>query len=207
MCSHAEGRVPYPLDIVPSTNPDAGELVSWNRVMTQTEIAAAIVAHLDALHNLAAWLIDDSAEASALVQATCRQALRMISPQRPGTNLRVGLLSIMWGLYRQAHIPGGDGLSDIEVEQLATDKRSLLYTLRKTDLDVGLRQLPEALRAAVVLSDMESYPVEDLATIFGWSKPHTQAVLSTARQLLERFLRARLAATEVLPAPEVKDSP
>jgi hypothetical protein len=54
---------------------------------------------------------------------------------------------------------------------------------------------------------MEGCAVEDLATIFGWSKPHTQAVLSTARQLLERFLRARLAATEVLPTPEVKDSP
>ena len=100
--------------------------------MTQTELAAAIVVHLDALHNLAAWLARDSAEASALVQATCRQALRTISQQRSGTNLRVGLLSMMWGLYRQAHMPSGDGLSDIVVEHVTTDKRMLFYTLSQS---------------------------------------------------------------------------
>lgn len=175
--------------------------------MTQMDLAAAIVVHLDALHNLAAWLARDSAEASALVQATCRQALQTISQQHSGTNLRVGLLSIMWAVYRQAHIPSGDGLSDIVVEQVGTDKRTLFYTLHRADLDAGLRKLPEALRAALILSDMEHYPMEDLATIFGWLKPKTQACLSIARQLLDSFLQARLAATTVLPAPpEVKDS-
>jgi DNA-directed RNA polymerase specialized sigma24 family protein len=180
--------------------------VPWNRVMTQPDLAAAIVVHLDVLHNLAAWLARDSAEAFALVQATCRHALRMISQQRSGTNLRVGLLSIMWGLYRQAHIPSGDGLSQVVVEQAATDKRMLFYTLRRADLDAGLRQLPEVLRAALILSDMEGYPVEDLATIFGWSKSSTQTVLSTARRHMDSFLQTRLAATAISPAPEVKDS-
>jgi len=131
----------------------------------------------------------------------------MVSLQGSGTNLRVELLGIMWGLYRQAHIPSGDGLSGIVVEQVATDKRTLFYTLRRGDLDAGLRQLPEALRAVLILSDMENYPVEDLAIIFGWSKLNTQAFLSMARQLLDSFLQARLAATTVSPAPEVKDSP
>jgi DNA-directed RNA polymerase specialized sigma24 family protein len=175
--------------------------------MTQTELAAAIVVHLDALHNLAAWLARDSADASALVQATCRQALRTIPQHLSGTNLRVELLTIMWGLHRQAHTPSSDGLGEIAVEHVATDKRMLFHTLCRADLDAGLRQLPEALRAALILTDMEGYPLEDLATIFGWSKPRTQVVLSTARQLLDSFLQARLAATVVSPAPEVKDSP
>ena len=175
--------------------------------MTQTELTAAIVVHLDALHNLAAWLARDSADAEALVQATCRQALRVIPQQRSGTNLRVGLLTIMWGLHRQAHTPGADGLSEVVVEQVATDKRVLFHTLRGADLDAGLRQLPEAQRAALILTDVEGCPLEDLATIFGWSKPRAQVVLSTARQLLESFLQARLAATAVSPAPEAKDSP
>jgi DNA-directed RNA polymerase specialized sigma24 family protein len=83
----------------------------------------------------------------------------------------------------------------------------LFHTLRRTDLDAGLRQLPEALRAALILTDIEGYPLEDLATIFGWSKPKAQGVLSTARQRLENFLQARLAPTGISPAPEVKDSP
>jgi DNA-directed RNA polymerase specialized sigma24 family protein len=175
--------------------------------MTQTELAAAIVVHLDALHNLAAWLARDSAAASALVQATCRQALRMIPQQLSGTNLRVGLLTIMWGLYRQDHMLSGDGLSDIAVEHVTTDKRGLYHTLSRADLDAGLRQLPEALRAALILTDMEGHPLEDLAAIFGWSKPRTQTALATARQLLDRFLQARLTSTGVSPAPELKDSP
>jgi DNA-directed RNA polymerase specialized sigma24 family protein len=195
------------VEILPLADPDAGGLVPWTRAMTQTELTAAIVVHLDALHNLAAWLAHDSAEASALVQATCRQALRIMPQQRLGTNLRVGLLTILWGLYRQTYSPSGDGLGDIAVEPVATDKRTLFYTLRRVDLDAGLRQLPEALRAALILTDMEGYALEDLATIFGWSKPSTQAVLSTARQLLDNFLQARLAATAVSPAPEGKDSP
>jgi DNA-directed RNA polymerase specialized sigma24 family protein len=173
--------------------------------MTQTELTAAIVVHLDTLHNLAAWLARDSADAAALVQATCRQALRMIPQQLSGTNLRVGLLTIMWGLYRQAHTPSADGLSEVVVEQVATDKRVLFHTLRRADLDAGLRQLPEAQRAALILTDVEGYPLEDLATIFGWSKSRTHVVLSTARQRLESFLQAHLAATAMSPAPEAKD--
>jgi DNA-directed RNA polymerase specialized sigma24 family protein len=175
--------------------------------MTQTELTAALVPHLDALHNLAAWLAHDSADALALVQATCRQALRMIPQQLSGTNLRVGLLTIMWGLYRQEHPPSGDGLDEKAMQHGATDKRMLFYTLSRAELDAGLRQLPEALRGALILTDMEGYPLEDVAAIFGWSKPRTQVVLSKARQLLERFLQARLAATVVSPAPEAKDSP
>jgi DNA-directed RNA polymerase specialized sigma24 family protein len=175
--------------------------------MTQTALTAAIVLHLDALHNLAAWLARDSAAAAALVQATCRQALRIIPQQRPGTNLGVGLLTIMWGLYRQDHPSSADGSDDVAVEHVATDKRMLLHTLSRADLEAGLRQLPEALRAALILTEMEGYPLEDVAAIFGWSKPGAQVVLSNARQLLDSFLQARLTATAASPAPKAKDSP
>ena len=77
----------------------------------------------------------------------------------------------------------------------------------RADLDAGLRQLPEALRAALILTAMEGYSLEDLTTIFGWSKPRTQIALATARQLLDRSLQARLTTIGVSPAPEVKDAP
>ncbi len=174
--------------------------------MTQTELTAALVVHLDALHNLAAWLAHDATEAQALVQATCRQAVRMMPRQLPGTNLRVGLLIIMWGVYRQHHGLHADDLDDKAEEPPAADKRMLFYTLSRADLDAGLRQLPEALRAALVLTEMEAYPVEEVAEVFGWSKQKTRIALSRARQILDSFLQARLTATVVLPAPKAKDS-
>lgn len=182
------------------------ELVPWNLVMTQTELTAALVIYLDALHNLAAWLTRDAADAQALVQATCRQALRMIPQQLPGTNLRVGLLSIMWGVYRQHHGLSVAGFDETAANQAAADKRMLFHTLSRADLNAGLRQLPEALRAALILTEMEGYPVEEVAEVFGWSKQKTHIALSHARQSLDGFLQARLAATVVLPAPKAKDS-
>ena len=175
--------------------------------MTQTELAAAIVVHLDALHNLAAWLARDAAAASALVRSTCRQALHAIPQEFSDTPLRVGLVAIMWRLYCQDHRLSGDGLSDTAVAHVANDKRILYQTLARADLDAGLRQLPEALRAALILTAMEGYSLEDLTAIFGWSKPRTQIALVTARQLLDRSLRARLTTIGVSPAPEVKDAP
>jgi DNA-directed RNA polymerase specialized sigma24 family protein len=174
--------------------------------MTQTELSAAIALHLDALHNLAAWLARDATEAPALVQATCRQALRMIPRQRSGTNLRVELLTILWGLYGQHDDSSADGLYEKVAEPVVTNKRPLFYTLSRTELDAGLRQLPEALRAALILTDMEGYALEEVATVLGWSKQRTQVVLSKARQLLDSFLQARLASTTASPAPEAKDS-
>ncbi|HEX2279558.1 MAG TPA: RNA polymerase sigma factor [Candidatus Tectomicrobia bacterium] len=174
--------------------------------MTQTELTAAIVIHLDVLHNLAAWLTPDVVEAQALVQATCRQALRVMPQLLPGTNLRVSLLTIMWGLYRQRHGLHTDGLDDKAAIQATADKRMLFHTLSRTDLDAGLRELPEALRSALILTDVEGCALEEVAEVFGWSKPQAQVALAKARQLLDRFLQARLTTPTVLPTPEEKDS-
>jgi DNA-directed RNA polymerase specialized sigma24 family protein len=175
--------------------------------MTLTKLTAAIVAHLDALHNLATWLARDSAEAYALVRSTCQQAIHMMPEPHAGTNLRVGLLTIMWGLYRQGHTLSTDGANEAVMEHVAADKRLLFHTLSRADLDTGLRQLPEVLRAALILSDMEGYPLEDVAAIIGLSKPKTQGALSKARQLLDGILQARLATTTVSPESEAKNSP
>jgi RNA polymerase sigma-70 factor (ECF subfamily) len=180
--------------------------VAWNLLMTQTELTAAIVLHLDVLHNLASWLARDAADAQALVQATCRQALQVIPQQLPGTNPRAGLLTIMWGVYRQHHELSADMFEGLVVERVAAEKRMLLHTLSRADVDAGLRQLPEMLRAAIILTEMEGCPIEEVAEVFSWSTQKTHLALSAARQLLESFLRARLAASAVLPAPEEKDS-
>jgi DNA-directed RNA polymerase specialized sigma24 family protein len=113
----------------------------------------------------------------------------------------------MWGLYRQHHPPSADELETKAVERVTIDKRMLFHTLAKADLDAGLRQLPEALRAALILTDMEGYPLEDVAAIFGWSKPRTQEILSNARRLLHCFLQVRLSLAQTSAAPDAKDSP
>jgi DNA-directed RNA polymerase specialized sigma24 family protein len=74
------------------------------------------------------------------------------------------------------------------------------------DLDAALRQLPEAQRATVILSDMEGYGPEEVAVILGWTRDRVQAALLHARRLLSDVLQARLTATQEWPATEGEDS-
>jgi RNA polymerase sigma-70 factor (ECF subfamily) len=174
--------------------------------MPHTEHAAALLAHLDALYNLAMWLTRDAREAQALVQVTLRQALSMALDSIPGTKLRVRLLTVMWEIYRRQHTVPPDGFGPEAAEQAPSEKRSLLRTLSRADLDAALRQLPDALRATVILSDMEGYAVEEVAAILGSTRERVQTALMQARRLLSQVLQSRLTSAQAWPAAEGEDS-
>ena len=174
--------------------------------MTHTERVAALLVHLDALYNLAIWVTCDTRDAESLVRATLRQALSTALEPFPGTKLRVHLLTVMWETYCRHHSVHPDGLGPESGEQALLEKRSLLRTLSRADLDAALRQLPEALRATVILSDMEGYPGEDVAAILGTTKERVQTALMQARRLLSQVLQSRLTSTQVWPAAEGEDS-
>ncbi len=174
--------------------------------MTHTERVAALLVHLDALYNLAMWVTCDTRDAESLVRATLRQALSTALAPFPGTKQRVHLLTVMWETYCRHHSVHPDGLGQESGEQALPEKRSLLRTISRADLDAALRQLPEALRATVILSDMEGYPGEDVAAILGTTKERVQTALMQARRLLSQVLQSRLTSTQVWPAAEGEDS-
>jgi DNA-directed RNA polymerase specialized sigma24 family protein len=174
--------------------------------MNHTERAATVLVHLDALYNFATWLTRDATEAHALVQATFRQALQMTLESCPGPTLRLRLLTIMWERYGRQHAMHPDGSDPKPTGKLPLEKRSLLRTLSKEDLDAALRQIPEALRATVILNDMEGYTLEEVAMILGGTKEGVQIALLQARRLLSDLLQARLAAIQVWPAAEGEGS-
>ena len=174
--------------------------------MNHTERTATILVHLDALHNFAMWLARDATEAHALAQATVRRALHMMLEPVPGTKPGIRLLTIMWETYCQQHAMHPDGAGPNPAGQVPAEKRGLLRTLSRVELDAALRQLPEALRATVLLSDMEGYASEEVAEILGWTRDRVHAALMHARRLLSDVLQARLTSTQVWPATEGEDS-
>jgi RNA polymerase sigma-70 factor (ECF subfamily) len=174
--------------------------------MNHTERTAAILVHLDALYNFAMWLARDATEAHALVQATVRRALHVTLEAFPGTKLRVRLLTILWETYCQQHAMHPDGAGPNPAGQVPAEKRGLWRTLSRVELDAALRQLPEALRATVILSEMEGYASEEVALILGWTSDRVQATLMHARRLLSDVLQAHLTSTQVRPATEGEDS-
>jgi RNA polymerase sigma-70 factor (ECF subfamily) len=173
--------------------------------MPHTELVAAVLVHLDALYNLAMWLTRDSAEAQALVQTTLRQALQMTPGAVPGTKLRVRLLTLMWATYCRQQAMYPDGVGPDAAKPVPVEKRGLLHTLSRAALDAAVRQLPEALRATVILSDMEGHTLEEVAAILGWTREQVQTALMQARRLLSQVLQVRLTSTQAWPAVEGKD--
>jgi DNA-directed RNA polymerase specialized sigma24 family protein len=185
--------------------------------MNRPEFTATRLAPLDTLYNLASWLVGEPAKADALVHETYRRALHTVPQQLSGTKLRVQLLTIMWEVYRQAHGGTadppqpppftGEGGARANVSPGRTDlyKRCLLHTLTKGDLESGLRRLPDDLRAALILVDMEGCELAEVAEIFGWQEAQAQAALSQARQCLYVLLQADIAAS--LRHPEAEDQP
>jgi hypothetical protein len=154
--------------------------------MNHAALTTAALTHLDTLYNLAVWLEREPAAAALLAHETYRRALDTLPRNFPGTKLRVRLFTLLWEIYRQRHPLHAD-------VPAASFKRE------------EMRQLPPALRAALILVDMEGYPLGEVAEIFGWPKDQIQGALSQARRTLHHLLEVRLAATLLSPPPAVED--
>jgi DNA-directed RNA polymerase specialized sigma24 family protein len=130
----------------------------------------------------------------------------MVPQALSGRQLRVELLTILWQMHCQRYAISVDGLGEDRLEPASPDRRHLFCTLTKADLDAGLRSLPDPLRAALILTEMEGSTPGEVAQILRWSPSQVQAGLVRARHLMARFLQARIASSLVLPTPEAQDS-
>ncbi len=92
------------------------------------------------------------------------------------------------------------------MEPASPERRHLFCTLSKTDFDAGLRFLPDPLRAALILTEMEGCTAGEVAEIMRWSPSQVRSALARARHLMAHFLQMRVASSLVSPAPEAQDA-
>jgi len=158
---------------------------------------AAALAHADALHNLARYLVRTEADAEDLVQETYARAFAAAGRFEPGTNLKAWLFRILRNLFldrlrrdRRATEPldedapaeAGDDAwlrGDVELEAMRR--------LVGAEIEGALRALSEEARTTVLL-DVEGFTEPEMAQVLGCAPGTVKSRLSRARATLRRRL-------------------
>jgi RNA polymerase sigma-70 factor (ECF subfamily) len=150
--------------------------------------------HLDALYGFALRLSKRPAVADDLVQETYLRAFRFAHRFEPGTHLKAWLFQILRNTFltfyrREAHRellsdqqageePEDEGKSQDTPEDVAT----------AVDLERALGHLPEEFRSTLILSDVEGFPLAEIAIIMDIPVGTVKSRIFRARRLLRRRL-------------------
>ncbi|MFG1372236.1 sigma-70 family RNA polymerase sigma factor [Xanthobacter oligotrophicus] len=158
---------------------------------------ALILPHLDAAYNLARYLSRDPDAAQDIVQEAFLRAYRSFADFR-GVSPRAWLLTIVrnchatWRMQRRrapqaAPLPHGEGEEPDDAAALLVDgdtPESLL--LRRTEAEAVralLEHLPEPLREALVLRELDELSYREIAEVAGVPVGTVMSRLSRARRL------------------------
>jgi RNA polymerase sigma-70 factor, ECF subfamily len=167
---------------------------------TRVPLPPEALSHLDALYNLARWLIRDAIEAEDLVQETYLRAVRAAHQYQPGTNLRAWLFQILRNTFfthykRKGREP--DVVDPEILESMPHTSGTVRVDARMTgppdgtaglDLTAALNRLPEEYRSVVLLADLEDFSMGEIAAIMGCPVGTVKSRLFRARGMLKQLL-------------------
>lgn len=172
--------------------------ISYNRL--QTEFERSTIQYMDALYNFAMSLVGNKDDAKDLLQETYIKAFRFFDSFKPGTNCKAWLFQIMKNTFinnyrRTQRSP--ESVSYDEVEEFYDSVRSDDVSLDSLSLEIfeksfgdevqrALAILPEVFRTVLLLSDVEGFSYEEIATI-------VDIPVGTVRSRLHRARKAMFA--------------
>ena len=146
--------------------------------------------HLRALYGTACRMTRSRSDAEDLVQETYLRALRSFDRFTPGTNARAWLFTILHrarvdALRRQGRAPVTVELED-DGHATPPVQEAAMTTLG--GLERALQDLPEAIRSAVLLRDLEGFSYREIAQILEVPVGTVMSRLHRGRAALRRAL-------------------
>jgi len=155
-----------------------------------------LIAHLDAAHNLACWLLRNKAEAEDAVQDAYLRAFRHFNRFRGGDG-RAWILTIVRNCcYDRLKRYGGEGDAVFD-EQIHSSGVAALnpeaFSLREQQIEEvkrALQNLPAQLREILILREFEEMSYSRIAAIVQIPLGTVMSRLSRARQQLRQMVLA-----------------
>ena len=167
------------------------------RSLSRSRFVEKLLAELPSLLRVARRLTRTEADAEDLVQATVVRAIEKQGDLRDDERLRAWLLQVQ----RSVHLNSARGLrARLEViqggepaqEPHSDLEEEILGRTFEQDVKEALEALPEALRDALLLREVEELSYEEIARIQGCPVGTVRSRLSRARhEVLERLSRPK----------------
>lgn len=146
--------------------------------------------HMRSLYGTAFRMTRSQADAEDLVQETFLRALRSFDRFQAGTNIRAWLFTILHRTRVDALRKLGRTPQTVEMEGEGPAAPPAPESLSASGLEQALQGLPEGLRSAVVLRDVEGFSYREIADIL-------EVPLGT---VMSRLHRGRAALRQALGA-------
>jgi RNA polymerase sigma-70 factor (ECF subfamily) len=147
--------------------------------------------HLRSLYGTAYRMTRSHADAEDLVQETCLRALRSFDRFAQGTNVRAWLFTIL----HRARVDGlrqkGRSIPTVELEDDGPATPPAQESFVLGGLERALQALPEALRSALTLRDVEGFSYKEIAEILEVPLGTVMSRLHRARAALRLALGGR----------------
>lgn len=165
--------------------------------MANADFHRQALEHLDALYNFAMYLTRNPPEADDLVQETYLRAFRFAHRFQAGTHLRAWLFQILRNTFltfyriREREAPlAEDGVPDWDVPMFhdAPDETGGALEAH-TDLERALRRLPEEFRTALLLAEVEGFPLDEVARVMACPVGTVKSRIFRAKERLRALLR------------------
>jgi RNA polymerase sigma-70 factor (ECF subfamily) len=154
-----------------------------------------LLAELDALYRTTRYLTGDSALAEDIVQEVSLKAIRGQHTFRRNSDFRPWIFAILRNTlkdyYRRQNIR--PIIVSLEADELEIptdeplDNRLLEYVLDE-EIEQALNELPEEMRLAVLLADVEEFSYQEIAKILDWPLGSVMSRLYRGRQKLKHRL-------------------
>ncbi|MDY0745210.1 sigma-70 family RNA polymerase sigma factor [Paucibacter sp. R3-3] len=164
--------------------------------MTENQrFETVVLPHLDAAHNLARWLLRDTAAAEDATQEAALRAFRYFGGLRSGEDPKPWFLAIVRNCCftalarRRPELRGLDEEDWDDPPDTAPQPPQALSAQRERDaVDAALRSLSPALREVIVLRELEDLDYRAIAQIAGVPIGTVMSRLSRARARMKQLL-------------------
>lgn len=160
--------------------------------------------YLDSLYNFALILTRERDRAEDLVQETYLRAYRFYDRYQCGTNYKAWLLTMMRNIFingfhqraREISISDMDDVEDSSIdryeapaEALFSGRSMLEKGIFRMDIEKALNDLPDRLKAVIVLKDIEGFDYKEISKILGCPVGTVMSRLWRSRNFLKKTLK------------------